>query len=156
MRALLVLFVVVPLVELYLLTLLARATSFWVAVALTLVTGVLGGSLAKREGLRVWRRWQQSLNEMKMPEEGVIGGLLVLVGGVLLITPGILTDISGFLLLIPATRRFVAERIRARVSHKFSVTQATWPPLSNLDSVGSAVPPHTPNTIDTSGTSVDP
>lgn len=155
MRGLLVLFIVVPLVELYLLTLLARATSFWVAVALTLVTGVVGGSLAKREGLRVWRRWQQSLNEMKMPEEGVVGGLLVLVGGVLLITPGILTDITGFLLLLPATRRLVADRIRARINTKFSVTQATWSPLSDFDPAAS--PPRSrPDTIDTSGTSLDP
>jgi UPF0716 protein FxsA len=53
-----------------------------------------------------------------MPEEGVLGGLLVLVGGVLLVTPGVLTDITGFLLLIPPTRRVIADQVMKRVKAK--------------------------------------
>lgn len=123
LRGLLLLFVLVPLIELYLLTLIAQATSLLWTIALTIVTGVVGGSLAKREGLKVWRRWHEALNRMQVPEEGVVGGLLVLVGGVLLITPGVLTDVVGFLLLIPATRRRLADVIRNRVDQRFSVAQ---------------------------------
>lgn len=152
LRGLLLVFIVVPLVELYLLTLIARATSFWWAVALTVVTGVVGGSLAKREGLRVWRRWQAALNQMRVPEEGVVDGLLVLVGGVLLIAPGVLTDIAGLALLLPYTRSLIARSIRGRIDARFTVVNAP----SNF---GDPLPRRRVSTsrgaIDTSGTSLD-
>ena len=155
LRGLLLLFVVVPAVELYLLTWLAQATSFWVAVALALVTGVLGGILSKREGFRVWRRWQEALQQGRVPDEGVIGGVLVLVGGVLLISPGVLTDVVGLLLLIPVTRRFVAERIRRRVDAKLGGLTTSWASGAGFSSGVSGSAPRV-GTIDTSGTSLDP
>jgi len=105
-------FTLIPLLELYLLLFVARYVGFWPTVGLVLVTGVIGALLAKKEGLRVVRRWQQSLAQGRMPEEGILGGLLVLVGGVLLVTPGVLTDAVGFLLLLPPTRRVIAARVR--------------------------------------------
>jgi UPF0716 protein FxsA len=161
LRGLLLLFVVVPLVELYLLTLIAQATSFWVAVLLTVVTGVVGGSLAKREGLKVWRRWQAALANMQVPEDGVVGGLLVLVGGVLLVTPGVLTDIVGFLLLLPPTRRWLSRLIRERVNTRFQGSDAMF---STVAGSGLGLGNQAQRTsqgaqrgsaIDTSGTSID-
>lgn len=111
-RILFILFTVVPLVELYLLVLLGRHMGAWASLGLVLVTGVLGAVLAKGEGLRVLRRWQESLARGEMPEEGLLSGVLVLVGGVLLVTPGVLTDVAGVLLLLPPTRRLVAARVR--------------------------------------------
>ncbi len=81
---LLLLFTVVPLVELYLLLVIGSSIGFWPTVAIVLTTGLLGAWLAKSEGLRVYRKWQASLAQGRLPEEGVLGGLLVLVGGVLL------------------------------------------------------------------------
>ena len=118
MGKLLVLFTVVPLLELYLLILLGNAIGFWPTVAIVMVTGMLGAWLAKREGLRVFRKWQAALAEGRMPAEGVLGGLLVLVGGVFLITPGVLTDVCGLLLLIPPTRRAIADLVRAHFEKK--------------------------------------
>ena len=152
LRGLLLLFVLVPLVELYLLTLIARATSFWWAVALTVVTGVAGGSLAKREGLRVWRRWQAALNQMRVPEEGVVDGLLILVGGVLLITPGVLTDITGFVLVLPQTRRLVAQRLRRRIDARFTTVSL---PRGFSDPHAPGRSPTSRGAIETSGTSLD-
>lgn len=156
LRGLVLLFVVVPMADLYLLTLIARATSLWVAVGLAIGTGVLGGVLAKREGLRVWRRWQAAMRDMRVPDEGVISGVLVLVGGVLLVSPGVLTDVAGMLLLIPPTRRFIAERIRRRVDVRLGSLSASWPAAPGFGAM-----PHGPTgvragTIDTSGTSLDP
>ena len=111
----LVVFTVVPLLELYLLVQLARWIDFWPTVAITVVTGILGGLLAKHEGLRVWRQWRDAMQELRMPEQGVLDGLLVLVGGVLLITPGVLTDLTGTLLLLRPTRRFVRRLLLARI-----------------------------------------
>lgn len=122
---LLLLFTIVPLVELYLLLLLGQSMGLWPTVALVLVTGVLGAALGKREGLRVWRSWQQALAQGRIPEEGILGGVLVLIGGVLLVTPGVLTDVTGLLLLIPPTRRLIANVVRARLEKRFS-TQSTF------------------------------
>lgn len=108
MGKLLLLFTIVPLVELYLLLFIGDLVGFWPTVAIVASTGALGAWLAKREGLRVLGKWQAALAESRIPEEGVLGGVLVLVGGVLLVTPGVLTDFSGFLLLIPPTRRIIA------------------------------------------------
>lgn len=113
MGKLLVLFTVVPLVELYLLLFIGHLVGFWPTVGLVLLTGLVGAWLAKSEGLRVFRRWQAALSEGRIPEEGVLGGLLVLVGGVLLVTPGVLTDVTGLLLLFPPSRRLVAKGVRA-------------------------------------------
>jgi UPF0716 protein FxsA len=109
------LFTLVPLVELYLLLFMAARVGFWPTVGLVLVTGLLGAMLARREGLRVLGTWKQTLARGQMPAEGLLGAVLVLVGGVLLVTPGILTDLVGFLLLIPPTRRIIAVRVRRRL-----------------------------------------
>lgn len=115
MGKLLLLFTIVPLVELYLLLTLGEHIGFWPTVAIVFTTGLLGAALAKREGLRVLRTYQATLMQGRMPEEGVLGAVLVLVGGVLLVTPGVLTDVVGVLLLVPPTRRFVATHVRRRI-----------------------------------------
>jgi UPF0716 protein FxsA len=117
---LLILFTVVPLVELYLLLFIGDLVGFWPTVGIVLFTGALGAWLAKREGLRVYRKWQEALTEYRMPEEGVLGGVLVLVGGVLLVTPGVLTDVVGFLLLLPPTRRLIAGVVRSRIERRIA------------------------------------
>lgn len=118
MRWLLVLFVVVPLIELYFLLFIGSQIGFWPTVGIVLVTGVVGAALAKREGLRVWHSYREALAQGRLPDEGIVGGLLVLLGGALLVTPGMLTDVVGFLLLLPQTRRFFADRIRAEIEKK--------------------------------------
>lgn len=137
MRWFFLVFVVTPLVELYLLLWFAKLTSFPAAIALTLVTGIVGGSLAKREGLKVWRRWNQALANMQPPEHGVIDGVLVLIGGVLLITPGILTDITGFLLLMPPTRSVVARAIRRRIDARLA--RSGHPVMRVIETSGTSV-----------------
>lgn len=125
MGKLVLLFTTVPLLETYLLYLLGTTMGFWPTVALVLFTGVLGAALAKREGLKVWRRWSEALSQARIPEEGILGGVLVLVGGVLLVTPGVLTDVTGMLLLIPPSRRFIAEHVRARLERRFAEGPST-------------------------------
>jgi UPF0716 protein FxsA len=107
-------FTTVTLVELYLLVWTGSFIGFWPTLALVLTTGIVGAALAKREGLKVLREWQTALAEMRVPEEGLTGALLVLVAGIFLMTPGLLTDVTGLLLLVPTVRRFVGKRIEAR------------------------------------------
>lgn len=113
------LFTIIPLVELYLLLWMGSVVGFWPTVGIVLVTATIGGWLAKREGLRVWNEWHKALAEMRMPEDGIISGLLVLIGGVLLITPGVLTDITGLSLLFPPTRRVLAKWLEGYAERRF-------------------------------------
>ena len=146
------LFVVVPLVELYLLLMLGQLIGFWPTIGITILSALLGGALAKREGLRVLRAWRDSLDRLEPPQVGVIDGVLVLVGGALLITPGVLTDITGFLLLVPSSRRLIARRIRRVIERKIAdgslrsmhVTSGSYPSRASS------------GVVDTSGESVEP
>ena len=118
MRWVIPLFVAVPLLELFLLLQLATLIDFWPTVALVVGTGLLGGILARREGRKVWREWQQALTTLTPPEAGVLDGVLVLAGAVLLITPGVLTDGAGLLLLFPITRRVAVGILRKTLDHR--------------------------------------
>lgn len=115
MGRLFLLFTVVPLVDLYLLLRIGGRIGGTATLALVLVTGALGAALARAEGTRVLRAWQQALAAGTVPADGVVSGVLVLVGGALLVTPGVLTDAVGLLLLLPATRRLIARLVIARV-----------------------------------------
>jgi len=106
------LFTLVPLLDLWVLLAIGRAIGFWPTVALVLGTGLTGAWLAKSEGLRVIRAWQHALEEGRVPDEGVLSGVLVIVGGVLLVTPGVITDAVGLALLFPPTRRLAAAGLR--------------------------------------------
>ncbi|MCU0694281.1 MAG: FxsA family protein [Polyangiaceae bacterium] len=150
MRWLLLLFVVVPLTELYLLLAIGSQIGFWPTLWIVLVTGVLGASLAQREGLRVFDNYRQALSQGRMPAEGIVGGMLVLVGGVLLVAPGVLTDLTGLFLLFPPTRRFVAARIQRMLASKLDegVLQVMTAP------VGPPGPRGSVHVVDTEGVEV--
>jgi len=115
MFRLFLLFTLVPTIELYVLFRIAGAIGFLSTLWLVVATGLLGAAYAKSEGLRLLRAWQDAATHGRVPEDTVISGALLLVGGVLLITPGILTDITGLLLLFPGTRRMLAAQIQRRI-----------------------------------------
>jgi UPF0716 protein FxsA len=112
------LFIVLPIVELWLLLAIGGAIGFWPTLGMTVFAAALGGFLAKREGKKVLAQWRQAMAEMRMPEDGLVSALLVLVGGVLLVSPGVISDFIGLLLLYPPSRRWVAQIVRARMAQK--------------------------------------
>jgi len=110
---LVLLLTVVPVAELYL---LVQLTRWWDSLALTIGlvvgTGVLGATLARLEGLRVVRSMQRDLAAGRLPADGILNGVLVLVAAALLLTPGLLTDALGFALLVPPSRAVIASLLR--------------------------------------------
>jgi UPF0716 protein FxsA len=120
---LLLLFTIVPLIELYLLFQIHDLISLWPTIGLVLVTGTVGAILARYEGLRILKQWRRALARGRVPEDGVMSGVLVLVGGVLLVTPGILTDTLGLLLLIPPTRRLIARWVKQFLERRVQTGQ---------------------------------
>jgi UPF0716 protein FxsA len=112
---LLLLFVLVPLLELAILIRLGSAIGFWPTIAMVVVTGTIGALLAKSQGLQVLAAIRVELGSGRMPTERLLDGLLILVGGAVLLTPGLLTDIAGLLLLIPFTRNRLKAGVRRRL-----------------------------------------
>lgn len=115
MARLLLLFTLLPLVELYILIRIGERVGFLPTLLGVIAVGLLGAALARREGFRVLRDWREALSQGRMPSEGVLGGMLVLVGCVLLVTPGVLSDFVGLGLLFPPTRRVFARAVHERL-----------------------------------------
>lgn len=118
---LLLLFIVVPLVELALLHYLAQVTSLWFTIGLVLVTGFVGTWLAKQQGWRVWNTIREELFSGRMPTQSMLDGVMILVAGALLLTPGILTDAFGLSLLIPFCRRLYKVRLTRWFRSRFRI-----------------------------------
>ncbi|MGG3885779.1 FxsA family protein [Brevibacillus panacihumi] len=111
-RILIVLFIVVPAIELWGLIAVGKVIGGWTTVALVMLTGVVGAWLAKQQGLQVFRLVQLQLSRGQMPTETLIDGFLVLVGGILLMAPGFFSDVIGLILLIPYTRMIVRHLLK--------------------------------------------
>jgi UPF0716 protein FxsA len=110
---LLLLFTLVPLVEVVLLIKLADRIDWLPTIALVIVTGIVGAALARREGFRLLQKIQADLAAGTMPADGMIDAMLVLAAGILLVTPGVITDAAGLILLMPPARAFVRRGARA-------------------------------------------
>ncbi len=109
---LLLLFVLVPLVELALLVRLGQWLGLWPTLGLVLLTGTVGAALARSQGARALARIQAEVAAGRLPGDSMLDGMGVLVGGLLLLTPGVLTDIVGFALLLPAGRGWLRARVK--------------------------------------------
>jgi UPF0716 protein FxsA len=112
-------FILIPLIELYLLLQVAKYTSVGTTILLVILTGVLGTTLARREGMRAWHRFQAALAENRMPSREIQDGLMIVFAGAMLLTPGLLTDTLGLLLLLPACREWVRSRIAQHYQRRF-------------------------------------
>ena len=107
-------FVVLPIVEIYVLIQIGQVIGAWWTVLLLVADAFLGSYLVKREGSRTWAALQQAIRDGRMPHRELADGALVLVGGTLLVTPGFVTDIFGFFLILPPTRP-VSRRLLGRM-----------------------------------------
>jgi UPF0716 protein FxsA len=112
MLQLLLLFTIVPLVELWLLVQLSGVFGFWTTIAVVLATGMAGAALARWQGFQVIRRVQNEMRQGMLPAQAVGDGVLILAAALLLITPGVLTDVLGLSLLIPPLRKLVLKGVR--------------------------------------------
>lgn len=98
------LFVVVPVAEIYLLIQVGQVIGAWWTVLLLIASGFLGSWLVKREGSRAWRALQEAISQHRVPAKELADGALILIGGTLLLTPGFLSDLVGAFVILPFTR----------------------------------------------------
>lgn len=92
----------------------------WWVVGLVLLTGGVGFYLAKQQGIETWNRAQVSMQRGEAPTSYIIDGICILIGAVLLVTPGFISDIVGFLLVIPITRKLFNQRIEKFIKYLFN------------------------------------
>jgi len=111
---LILLFTIVPLAELYILIKIGTHIGGLNTILLVIVTAMLGGWLARLQGLRTLRQIQRSLSQGQIPAEELVDGVLILAGGILLLTPGVLTDLFALGLLFPVTRTPFKRWLRRR------------------------------------------
>ena len=101
---LLLLFIVVPVLEIWLFIIIGGTIGTYITLSIILLTAILGTFLVKAQGIYVLREIQSKFNELKNPTEPIVHGAMILFAGALLLTPGFFTDSVGFLLLIPGVR----------------------------------------------------
>ncbi len=120
----LVVLLITPIIELGLLIKLGELIGFWPTIAIIVTTALAGSMLLKREGLSVWRRFNDRLTSGDMPGTEALDGVIIIVAGALLITPGVLTDLLGFLGLLPITRKLIRKEAMKRI--RKAMTQGTF------------------------------
>ena len=131
---LLLLFIIVPGIELILLIEIGQVIGTLPTIGLIVFTGILGAFLARRQGVQILSRMRNQLQSGQIPADSIFDGAIVLVAGAFLMTPGILTDTLGFLCLIPATRRIIKTTIWTRVQRMIAngqiITNINGRPIS--------------------------
>ncbi len=101
---LLALFIVVPLVEIYVIIQVGQAIGPWWTILLLVLDSIFGSWLIRHEGSRAWRALREALDSGRMPARELADGALILVGGTLMVAPGFVTDAFGVLMILPVTR----------------------------------------------------
>lgn len=117
--------VVVPLVELYFIIQVGQQIGALPTIALLIMISAVGTSVAKREGIRVWRDFSSAVARGEIPSREIAHGVCILVAGVFLLAPGFVSDIIGLVLLFPPTRAAVVSMVLARTRARITVVRST-------------------------------
>ena len=108
-------FLLVPLVEIYVLIQVGQVIGAGWTILLVVLTAVIGVWLLRLQGLSTLMRAQRKLQENELPASEMLEGVALVIAGALLLTPGFFTDAVGFLLLFPPTRQWLVGRVSARM-----------------------------------------
>lgn len=119
---LLLLFIIVPIIELALFMLLGRYLGLPATLAIIVVTAFIGAALTKSQGGRALANFQNALAMGKMPHKEMVDGILILIAGAVLLTPGFLTDAIGFLLLFPPARAVIRGIFSDKLAKRVNVS----------------------------------
>lgn len=104
---LVLLFTVIPALEIYLLFKMGGEFGALNTIWFVIATGVIGASLAKSQGLAILQKIQAEMQNGGVPGKQIIQGLMIFAGGLLLLTPGFITDFTGFCLVMPGPRHLL-------------------------------------------------
>ena len=108
-------FTIIPVSEIYILIAIGGQIGILPSIGLVILTGIVGASLARSQGLQTLGRIRDSFQQGVVPGEELLNALLIAIAGIILLTPGFLTDAAGLFLLIPATRTLCREWLKRRM-----------------------------------------
>lgn len=129
---LLLAFTIIPVLELWLLLRIGAWLGAGPAVGLVILTGVVGATLARREGVHAWAAVRTEVAAGRLPGRKLLEALLVLIAGIVLVTPGVLTDAAGLLLLVRPFRSRLVRRIEERYRRTLDVPPDGTPPEGRI------------------------
>lgn len=107
-------FTLVPFIEIYLLIKIGAQVGAFNTILIVILTGLLGASLARLEGIKTMTKVRESLNRGELPAEEMLDAMLIFVAGVVLLTPGFITDLTGLALLVPQARFWFKRWLRKK------------------------------------------
>jgi UPF0716 protein FxsA len=138
--ALVILFIAVPILELWVIIKVGGLIGVLPTLALLFAMSLLGATLLRHQGRGAWQRFNQAIAERRFPGREVADGLLITIGGALLLTPGFITDAVGLLLLVPPTRAVTRRLLQAYLARRFVVVgvRGSSDPSPHYDSSGRA------------------
>ena len=113
-------FTIIPVSEIYILIAIGGQIGILPSIGLVILTGIVGASLARSQGLQTLGRIRDSFQQGAVPGEELLNALLIAIAGIVLLTPGFLTDAAGLFLLIPATRTLCREWLKRRIELVYS------------------------------------
>jgi UPF0716 protein FxsA len=122
---LLIVFIIVPIVEIALFIQVGGLIGLWPTLASVVLTAIIGTAVLRYQGLQVLRRAQASIEQSRVPVDSVMHGAFLLIAGLLLLTPGFFTDAIGFALLVPSLRLWVARVVWQRIRRSVQVHTST-------------------------------
>ena len=122
-------FTIIPVSEIYILIAIGGQIGILPSIGLVILTGIVGASLARSQGLQTLGRIRDSFQQGVVPGEELLNALLIAIAGIVLLTPGFLTDAAGLFLLIPATRTLCREWLKRRIELVYAQRNAGDGPI---------------------------
>jgi UPF0716 protein FxsA len=107
----LLLFILIPILEMWLLIQVGSHIGALATIGLVLLTAMIGLALLRQQGFATLLRANQKMEAGQLPAQEIVDGLFLAVGGALLLTPGFFTDAIGFICLIPGLRKLLLGRL---------------------------------------------
>jgi UPF0716 protein FxsA len=144
---LILLFILVPIAEIYVIIQVGQAIGALPTVALLIVDSIIGAWLWRSQGRRAWVAFGEALAAGRVPHREILNGGLVILGGAFLLTPGFISDVVGLMLLIPPTRAVIARGITRMLLRRGPLRWAgvVVPPGGGTPPTGRRPPPPRPH-----------
>ncbi len=124
---LLILFIGVPLIEIYVIIQVGQAIGAWWTILLLVADSIFGSWLIRHQGGRAWQALREALDSGRMPARELADGALILIGGTLMLAPGFVTDAFGMLMILPVTRPLFRRLLTGVVAKRLVVLGPTAP-----------------------------
>jgi UPF0716 protein FxsA len=142
---LVIVFLVVPVVEIYVIVQVGQEIGALPTVVLLIVESLIGAWLVRREGSRAWAALRTAVTGGQLPSRELADAALVLIGGTLLLTPGFVTDVFGFFFVLPLTRPVARRLLAGFVARRATVAVrrvVPRPGAGRPGASGTGWPPH--------------